>query len=93
MRILLAFGAIRLPYLVCERSPLTLSVFIRAGPVETGVKFARDLKVRKFTSFDGTVSTITAHGHARVFESAVGVGAVGEETAELFGLVGHLLCG
>lgn len=78
------------PYFVGERTALTLGMFVRAIRVHAWVELARSLNVRELASFGRAAGTIAAKWHVRVLEMTMRVGAMGEESAHLLGLMRRL---
>jgi hypothetical protein len=83
----------RLPHLVRKNASLAFGVLVDARPVKARVEPAWRLEVGKLAAVDGAVGAVSAEWHIRVAEVTAGVRAVGEESANLFGLVGDLLRG
>lgn len=78
------------PYFVGERTTLTLGVFVRTTWVHAGVKLAGSLDMRELASFGRAAGTVAAKWHVRVLKMAMRVGAMGEESAHLLGLMCRL---
>lgn len=75
------------PDLVVECAPLAIGVLVGAIGIHAGVKFAGGLDVGEFASLGFAVGSVAAERHAGVLEVTELVGAVGEESAHLLGLV------
>lgn len=78
---------IRRPDLIVKGPLLAFDMLVGAIPVKTRVKLARSLRMRKLTTRHGAIGSVVAERHARMHERAIGVRAVGKESAKFFGLV------
>lgn len=78
------------PYLVGERTTLTLGMFVWAIRIHAWVELAGSLDMRELASFGRAARTVAAQWHVGVLEMAMWVGAVGEESTHLLRLVCRL---
>lgn len=81
---------LRCPYFVGERTALTLGMFVRATRVHAWIEFAGSLNMRELASFGRAAGTVAAKWHVRVLKVTMRVGAMGEESAHLLGLMRRL---
>jgi len=75
------------PYFVGERTTLALGMFVWTIRVHAWVKLAGSLDMRELASLGRAAGTVAAKWHVGVLEMTMRVGAMGEESTHLLGLV------